>query len=679
MVQTNPLFHPLNPSSPFSPQTPTSSASSTFVMQSTPRHRRAPVIPYKPQIITTVGVRPACLVNASVTYVGNDQIYAFGGFDQYTDEVYNHVLRLNLQTKQWNLVDNYGDIPGVRMGHTANLWQKDKLLVYAGENEHRAYLSDVIVFDLNTANWTQPKIHGIPPKGRARHTAFIHDDKLWISGGMTGPDITVLDDIFYLDLKTWTWSKVWKFVPRYDHSIWFHSGKMYAFGGMSEEMEKNSNLWWIDFKSNPNSKGTVSTPKTHTPTSLHTANSSYKLSGEPPGTVSMLKFLSSPELPSQNVGQHFHVYTSGYLLDFVTPSADMIGETSLSALDLETLTWYKLADGKDIFNADYQWHYCTLNEEGTQSWLLGHSPEPSFHRNENSEEFLSDVLHINLERLGVIGNSLHQTIKPTSDTIQSASPLAAIGADLSLLFDQPPEVSSSDFEIIAEADDESNLAAQTEPSTPGSPVSQSSQPIHVHCLILQARWPHFARLWSSQMREFHTRKLMLPEPYTTVRAFLYYLYTDSIAANTPAAPDLTNIAGMLVMANMYDMPRLRALCVDRLSKELCVDYAATIWERAGVAGEDWLRARATKYIRAHWGKVVRTEAYRLLSQESMVELCVESTDEDGKVVISSDVVERERFVGHAQHGVGVRRRVIMNTIVADDDDEDLEGVEMDVN
>lgn len=39
-----------------------------------------------PKIITTVGQRPACLVNASVTYVGNDQIYAFGGFDQYTDE-----------------------------------------------------------------------------------------------------------------------------------------------------------------------------------------------------------------------------------------------------------------------------------------------------------------------------------------------------------------------------------------------------------------------------------------------------------------------------------------------------------------------------------------------------------------------------------------------------------------
>jgi len=33
-----------------------------------------------------LGVRLACLVNASVTVCGDDSIYAFGGFDQYTDE-----------------------------------------------------------------------------------------------------------------------------------------------------------------------------------------------------------------------------------------------------------------------------------------------------------------------------------------------------------------------------------------------------------------------------------------------------------------------------------------------------------------------------------------------------------------------------------------------------------------
>jgi len=41
---------------------------------------------YMPQILRTVGDPPACLINASVTYVGNNEIYAFGGFDQYSDE-----------------------------------------------------------------------------------------------------------------------------------------------------------------------------------------------------------------------------------------------------------------------------------------------------------------------------------------------------------------------------------------------------------------------------------------------------------------------------------------------------------------------------------------------------------------------------------------------------------------
>jgi hypothetical protein len=95
-------------------------SNNTFTMSASPvRSRRSLADGYKPKMISTIGAKPACLVNASVTYVGDDQIYAFGGFDQFTDEVYNHVLRLNLVTRQWNLVDNYGDIPGVRMGTLA--------------------------------------------------------------------------------------------------------------------------------------------------------------------------------------------------------------------------------------------------------------------------------------------------------------------------------------------------------------------------------------------------------------------------------------------------------------------------------------------------------------------------------------------------------------------------------
>ncbi|KAF2668440.1 galactose oxidase [Microthyrium microscopicum] len=701
-----------------------SSSNNTFTMPPSPsRLRKSSSAPYKPHIITTVGARPACLVNASVTYVGDDQIYAFGGFDQYTDEVYNHVLRLNLKTKQWNLVDNYGDIPGVRMGHTASLWEGHKLLVYGGENEHRAYLSDVIIFDLRSATWTQPEIGGVPPRGRARHSAVIHDEKLWISGGMTGHASDVLDDVCYLDLKTWTWSRIWKFVPRLDHTLWVWSGRIWAFGGMNEDMEHSSELWWIDFRGSPGfgqrsvdsrdrltpswkASGQSQSIQVYNPNAQsHTANSGsaqtmlsaaqVQNTRPSPGTVSMLKFVSTPHLTAQSVGHHFHVYSSGYLLDFATPASVLsTAETSLCALDLETLRWFRLADGKDLFNPTYRWHYCAMNEDGTQTWLLGCPPESAITRDNITEELLSDVLHIDLVKLGVIGNKLHSEVTrssgqgPTSDTIPR-SPLSAIGADLARMFDQPPETGSgTDFIVTGINDDEIIDHSMMDKQ------HHTTKSLHVHKLILQARWPHFARLYHSQMLEFHTKKLALPEPYSTVRAFLYYLYTDSIARvdaadNTKEDPSLGNVAGMLVMANMYDMPRLRGLCVDRLGKELDVEHAAAIWERASTAGEDWLRRRAARYCMTHWGRVVRTEAFRSLPQPSIVELC-EEIDEEGRVLGGAELevvggLSGSRLGGGSAGPVSLgasRRRGTGSVMVAgtdsDEIDEDVE-VEMDVS
>jgi hypothetical protein len=555
-------------------------------------------------------------------------------------------------------------------------------------------------------------VNGAAPRGRARHSAVIHDEKLWVSGGMTGHTTEFLSDICYLDLKTWTWSRIWKFVPRLDHILWVWSGRIWAFGGMNEDMEHSSELWWIDFRGTPsvaqqasNSKeGRLNSWKTSNQSqsvqvynsSTHAANSASVQSAlsnsrAVPGSVSMLKFVSSPNLSPQSHGHHFHMYSSGYLLDFATPASVSSSESSLCALDLETLRWFKLAEGKDLFNPNYRWHYCAMNDDGTQTWLLGCPPESSVARNEMHEELLSDVLHIDLVKLGVVGNKLHSEITrssgfgPTSDTVEK-SPLSAMGADLARMFDQPPESGSgADFVVTGESDDD------VIDNDDINIVAPASKPIHVHKLILQARWPHFARLYSSQMLEFHTKKLALPEPYATVRSFLYYLYTDSIAANPSSAdetgPSLANVAGMLVMANMYDMPRLRGLCVDRLGKELDVEHAAIIWERASTAGEDWLRRRAARYCMTNWGRVVRTEAFRSLPQGSIVELC-EETDEEGRVLGGAEL-EGVSFSGSSRVGMGaisgaVRRRVgnsntgvVVNMTEEEGDDED--EAEMDVS
>jgi hypothetical protein len=316
-------------------------------------------------------------------------------------------------------------------------------------------------------------------------------------------------------------------------------------------------------------------------------------------------------------------------------------ETCLSALDLDTLRWQKLADGKDLFQQGYRWHYCAMNEDCTQAWLLGCPSETAADNTDiASEAYLSDVLPIDLRKLGVIGNRLASEVRPHASAVPASdmtreSNLLGIGADLVQLFDQSPEAGGgTDFSVTGEEDDDdmdgSSMSTDVDGAARLRPTSKS---IWVHRLILQARWAHFNRMYNAQMREFHTKNLHIPEPYSVVRAFLFYLYTDSIYDESVTLHD---VAGLLVMADLYDMPRLRILCVNRLGKELDIDHAAIIWERAGTAGEDWLRKKAATFCMAHWGRVVRTKSYKNLKHSSLLELC-EEVDADGRVLFGEEV------------------------------------------
>ena len=688
----------------------TNTPTASYLMPTTPaKHSsRAPEREAKKPIIRkTTGQKPACLVNASVTYCGNDQIYAFGGFDQFTDEVYNHVLKLDLRSLNWTLVDNYGDIPGVRMGHSATLYQGDKLLVYGGENEHREYLSDVVILDLKTHHWTQPEVHGNVPKGRARHAAVVYEDKLFVIGGLTGETNYILDDICYLDLKTWTWSKTWTFVQRFDHTSWIWGGRLWVFGGLGMEMERSSEIWWLDLKGSPavNAAGRVLAPSrdrpgrndpfSHPRTEAYAANSTSvhirSRRGGPtaPGAISNLKFLSGPYVPMQTSGTHFHICSSGALLDFVTPAATIRhSDCNLSTLELDSMRWQKLVEGPEMFNTGFKWHYCTMNENGTEVWLLG-SPQEDTNNTAVGEQQLSEVLSIDLRRYGLLGNDS----VPTSEQSRilaaerSSAVSAGLGADLAAMFDQPPDSGSmADFIITASMDevfDEDDSDSGRGDSTPtagtssANPLSVSdslhncSKPIHVHKFILQSRWPHFKRLLMAKMVEYQTNKLHIPEPYSVVRAFLYYLYTDDISPNTEFCRDLSDVAGMLVMANLYDMPKLRTLCVSRLSREIDIEHAAVIWERAGRTEEEWLKGKAARFCMTNWGRVVRTDGFRTLSRSSLMELC-EVVDTEGRVVGGEELDESFGSGCANANTSGRRRHRDSTTETENGDDTDVD-------
>jgi hypothetical protein len=254
-------------------------------------------------------------------------------------------------------------------------------------------------------------------------------------------------------------------------------------------------------------------------------------------------------------------------------------------------------------------------------------------------------MEVDLRRYGIIGNNLTPEPRVERSQMPSADrmivqPSKGLGADLAKLFNQPPESGSgTDFTITAlkdgDWDDEELMsssmmrAEDQNQQTWLDPNATTSPPIHVHKLILQARWPHFARLYNAQMAEFHTKKMHIPEPYSVVKAFLYYLYTDSIQPED--CGELGDVAGLLVMSNIYNIPHLRLLCVNRLSKELDVDHACIIWHCAGIANEDWLRKRAANFCLMHWGRVVRTQGFLKLPRQALVELSQE-IDMEGRVV-----------------------------------------------
>lgn len=569
---------------------------------------------------------------------------------------------------------------GLYPGHTANLWQQNKLVVFGGENEHREFLSDVIVFDIPTATWSQPEIRGPVPRGRARHAAVIHEDNLFVIGGMTADGQVILDNLAYLDLKTWTWSRTWSFTPRFDHTAWVWGGRLWVFGGLGPNMERTTDIWWLDLKScSPSlgissSQGTVDSSRmfnsriTYVPGSSPLNSPSQQLPGRSgsyapnsgsvqvrsvnrrrptaPGATFCLRFQSGPHVPVLFSGTHFQVYTSGVLLDLITPSQTVQAfECNLSSLELDTLRWQRLADGQEIFRPGYRWHYCTVNQSGTKAMLLGCGTGTTADGVDLNH--MSEVLCIDLKRYGLLGNetsgamALDQRKMQAFD--QSLPPLSGLGTDLSAVFDQPPESGSdADFVITAnrdDADDPDNMAAASSSQSQHAflePSADTSQPIHVHRIILQLRWPHFKRLYSSQMAEYHMKRMHIPEPYSVVRAFLYYLYTDSISGHPEDTVDMIDVAGMLVMANLYDMPKLRLLCVNRLSRELDVENAAIIWERAGRTNEEWLMRRAAQFCLANWGRIVRTEGFKSLSRQSLMELC-EVADTEGRVVTGAEL------------------------------------------
>ncbi|RUS16208.1 hypothetical protein BC938DRAFT_476659, partial [Jimgerdemannia flammicorona] len=495
-----------------------------------------------PQPSSLHGVTLGSLVNASVTVVPAEgprprSLILFGGFEQYSYEVFNELYRLDLDGNKWyNVIYTKGVPPSKRNDHSASLWRGDKLIVFGGNDDADRHCNDVILLDTKTLTWSRPEIRGPVPTGRVKHSATVYNNKLYIAGGCTADGI-VTSDMNILDLETWEWQPPVPFAARHSHVSCVFQNRLYLYGGYVEEMDRASNLSFIDLDSL---------------------------------TVTRIE-IHSDVSPSPS-GQHFAQLCGHHLVVVITHCLKHgVQEPSsgIWSLDLRSMQWRQHENGARFETAS--WHYFAMAEHDRKFYLFGTTEDAG------PDEYLSGLLVVDLEEHGIL-----------------PVPEPQLGSDFGAMLESDVGIRSADYTILS--------------------ADRLAPPIRVHRFLLLARWPHFASLQNSGMVESREDRLVIPEPYSTVRAFISYLYTDSIST----FPTDT-VADLLVLANMYLMPRLSALCCDVLHRCMRVENVSRIYHQASLAGENGLKQKALKFMFVHYGPVSRTNAFRNLPKEALLD------------------------------------------------------------
>ncbi|KAI8096257.1 uncharacterized protein BX664DRAFT_323481 [Halteromyces radiatus] len=545
------------------------------------------------QVHRTTGESLSCLVGASLTTVGNT-VYVLGGFDRYSDEVFNTLYQLTVDEGQqqtsycWTRMayNHTAPVMAKRNDHTATLWGTNKLVVFGGtgDDDDHHFFNTVAILHLDTMTWEHPETTGmIPTEGRIKHSANIDDQgRLYIAGGLDRED-HVADTVLILDLNTYEWQPPLHFVQRTQHMTFFYNKRLYLFGGYHQDMSRSNILSFLDLD-------------THTVTQLEIDSpSAPPLVGEQfaqicgdqmvvvvattPSTCTLTTQQNDDDdddddddevSDNNNHNNDINIAQHSSSRRRRRRNNDHAGGTGggsigLWNLDLSSMQWQYHDVSPQLSMGCIHWQYFAMAEHASSFILFGATDE-------EVDEYYTMMLRIQLKDHGIV-----------------PVPPSQLGTDLAGLLTMG-QSSSADFMIR-------------------SSINPEAGDLHVHRLVLLARWPHFSHLMNSGMVESLCDRMTLPEPFDVLKAFVQFLYTDAL--NETLSPVL--VADLMVMANLYLLPRLLALCVRRLYGCIMVEYVSKIYQAAVDAGQEGLQQTAVMFIFRHFGLVTRTSGFRMLS------------------------------------------------------------------
>ncbi|KAG9284694.1 hypothetical protein G9A89_002925 [Geosiphon pyriformis] len=270
---------------------------------------------------------------------------------------------------------------------------------------------------------------------------------------------------------------------------------------------------------------------------------------------------------------------------------------SIWALNLANLVWSRIDTGS-CFNFG-SWNRGVLCEENNTYIVLGHRDRSLVEDYNHRQTNFDHVTVVNLEAFGIY--------QPPPATMSTAA------QELGLALMNEPNM--ADFEI----------------------VTLDNKKIPVNSRILSQRWPHFKMLvdkyadlaaeiqydqdapqeivQETAILMFKYRALEFPETYPVTLAFLQFLYTDHLLTAQQHQPAI--LSQLLLLADIYNLGRLRQLATHALHASLSMVTAALIYETAALSGQTGLQIRALKVMVAT--KKMMHQQYQTHHQQNSID------------------------------------------------------------
>eukprot|EP01080_Neovahlkampfia_damariscottae_P011252 gene11252-4071_t len=196
--------------------------------------------------VQTKGEGPPAGLFSSCSIGRDNSFIVFGGTvkenNKYVEK--NDVYSLNTVTLVWSKVKTTGDAPVIQ-GHKCVTFG-NKMYVFGGIGANKVFSTNVYFLDLEKNAWSTVTRDMKP---RAFSSASVIDQRAYLFGGVNSQ--YVLEDLLVFNLVTHSWEQPkiqGNTIPRQGHCSVGHDGKVYIFGGKSNYQKFLNDVVVLDTK-----------------------------------------------------------------------------------------------------------------------------------------------------------------------------------------------------------------------------------------------------------------------------------------------------------------------------------------------------------------------------------------------------------------------------------------------